>query len=251
MKNKTFTRMAALLVAFSAINPAAHALGTDEARHERTSQVTSSEYETLTQIFGHKPSKEEVKEYIEIFGEVPSKRDIEAYLHSNDKDGAKASTRLKPTSLNFKDFTEVDALIDQAGPTPHYRSRGAEWLNPNLGGAGWGNPNSGGSWATPNLRFTQAFVYGKWINRRGVVSLSLMPRRSGIGNEGKIRTWNLVYNRFHRNSNWTGKGKRKASKVNESMKKQYLCHFKYGMLKTPWNLEPHKRAEDVSFITCN
>ena len=37
------------------------------------------------------------------------------------------------------------------------------------------------------------------------------------------------------------------------MKKKTIgfCHFQYGMIKTPWNLELHKLASDVSTITCN
>ncbi|MBD3689126.1 DUF2599 domain-containing protein [Nanchangia anserum] len=96
--------------------------------------------------------------------------------------------------------------------------------------------------------FGTYFQYGKWINRGGVVSLSLMPKSGGIGNYGSVQTWNAVYQKFHLASQWT---RHRATGVDASMKKQYLCHFKYGMLKTPWNLEPHKKAADVSSINCN
>lgn len=35
----------------------------------------------------------------------------------------------------------------------------------------------------------------------------------------------------------------------ESLKKQFFCHVRYGSLKTPWNIEPWKK--NTNFITCN
>lgn len=92
------------------------------------------------------------------------------------------------------------------------------------------------------------FQSAGWIERDGVWSLSLMPRAGGIGNEGADRTWQPVYNRFSRTVPWALYPR---TQVDQSMKKQYDCHFQYGMIKTPWNLEPHKLASDVSTITCN
>ena len=39
--------------------------------------------------------------------------------------------------------------------------------------------------------------------------------------------------------------------VDSSMNRQFACHVVYGALKTPWNLEPHKRVEDLNPFTCN
>lgn len=100
----------------------------------------------------------------------------------------------------------------------------------------------------PMAAFSDFFTSGSWINRSGEWSLSLMPRSPGIGNQGLDRTWETVYNRFNTSSHWVPY---KPQGANESMRKQYACHYWYGMIKTPWNLEPHKRPGDVSSITCN
>lgn len=96
--------------------------------------------------------------------------------------------------------------------------------------------------------FYTYFRSGSWIKRNGIWSLSVMPRSGGIGNYGVSRTWSPVYAKFNGSSQWV---KYKSRGANASMYKQYKCHFKYGMLKTPWNLEPHKRTSEVSWLTCN
>lgn len=73
-----------------------------------------------------------------------------------------------------------------------------------------------------------------------MVSLSLMPRDGGIGNESQSGTWDTVKGRYGSSVKWKNTAK---------MKEQYDCHFKYGMIKTPWNLEPSRTS--VNFITCN
>ncbi|MCT9819294.1 DUF2599 domain-containing protein [Microbacterium sp. W1N] len=95
--------------------------------------------------------------------------------------------------------------------------------------------------------FSSFFQSGAWITRDGMLSLSLMPRAGGIGNEGGTRTWTTVYNTFSGSPNWWNH----SHNVTASMSKQYNCHFRFGMVKTPWNLEPAKIAENVSTITCN
>ncbi|MDO5093225.1 MAG: DUF2599 domain-containing protein [Propionibacteriaceae bacterium] len=92
------------------------------------------------------------------------------------------------------------------------------------------------------------FKSTKWINRSGVWSLSLMPRDGGIGNEGVSRTWNYVYAKHNTDRHWSHY---KSQGADKSMRWQYECHFWYGMIKTPWNLEPSKKYEDLNSITCN
>ncbi|MEH3088277.1 MAG: DUF2599 domain-containing protein [Microbacterium arborescens] len=88
--------------------------------------------------------------------------------------------------------------------------------------------------------FQTYFKAGQWITRDGVVSLSLMPRDGGIGNESREGTWTMVKNVFSSSPKW---------KNTAMMTEQYNCHFKYGMLKTPWNLEPHRTS--INHVTCN
>lgn len=90
------------------------------------------------------------------------------------------------------------------------------------------------------VTFSSFFKSGSWITRDGLISLSLMPRDGGIGNEGADRTWNTVKTRFSSSSNW---------KNTSVMQQQYNCHFWYGMIKTPWNLEPSRTS--INPITCN
>lgn len=59
--------------------------------------------------------------------------------------------------------------------------------------------------------------------------------------------WTYIYNR-HSNSNYW---RRYNHDVDSSMNRQFACHVVYGALKTPWNLEPHKRVEDLNPFTCN
>lgn len=103
-----------------------------------------------------------------------------------------------------------------------------------------GNVSAGGAISTRVVTFSSFFKSGSWITRDGVISLSLMPRDGGIGNEGSDRTWGTVYARFSPSSNW---------KNTSVMRQQYNCHFWYGMIKTPWNLEPSKTS--INPITCN
>lgn len=43
----------------------------------------------------------------------------------------------------------------------------------------------------------------------------------------------------------------KAQLLDQSMRKQFFCHARYGMIKVPWNLEPSRRPNSVNPITCN
>ncbi|WP_406795228.1 DUF2599 domain-containing protein [Bifidobacterium longum] len=81
------------------------------------------------------------------------------------------------------------------------------------------------------------------MNRSGVWSLSIMPRRALLWDTD--RGWGQVYDRFHTSRHWTYY----SAWADASMRKQFNCHAQYGMLKTPYNLEPSR--SDVSPITCN
>lgn len=90
---------------------------------------------------------------------------------------------------------------------------------------------------------TDLFSDGYWMNRSGVWSLSIMPRRALLWDTD--RGWGQVYDRFHTSRHWTYY----SAWADASMRKQFNCHAQYGMLKTPYNLEPSR--SDVSPITCD
>ena len=175
--------------------------------------ISSSDTETLTKIFGHRPSTKEQSDYISTYGKIPSKAEVDAYIKASMADPE------EPDAVHGGN--EYKTHSPEQTTTPYLLSPG---------------------------EFSWFFRYGKWITRKKVVSLSLMPRSGGIGNEGDTRTWNTVYKTFHNHPNWSRYRKNGAD---ESMRKQYMCHFKYGMIKTPWNLEPSRKPSDVSWLTCN
>ncbi|WP_311553268.1 DUF2599 domain-containing protein [Propionimicrobium lymphophilum] len=43
----------------------------------------------------------------------------------------------------------------------------------------------------------------------------------------------------------------KTQLLDQSMRKQFFCHARYGMIKVPWNLEPSRRPNSVNPVTCN
>lgn len=151
-----------------------------------------------------------------IFGHEPSKAEQEAYLNHYGR---------VPTNA------EIAAYLRVAGAESRSLITESE-LAGVAAKAGYGD----------------YFKSGSWIKRSGIWSLSLMPRDGGIGNEGASRTWSSVFNVFNTSQYWVPY---KPQGANESMRKQYDCHFWYGMIKTPWNLEPSKKPADINAITCN
>lgn len=151
----------------------------------------------------------------EIFGYEPSEAEAEQYL---DLYGS------VPTEA------EVAAYLAAEDETAAYVAEEGEIAASSPGGA----------FASRAVGFTTYFKSGVWITRDGVVSLSLMPRDGGIGNESREGTWAHVKNVFSSSSKW---------KNTAMMTEQYNCHFRYGMLKTPWNLEPHRTS--INHVTCN
>lgn len=99
---------------------------------------------------------------------------------------------------------------------------------------------------TRSVWSNQYFSYGKWIGRE-VWSLSLMPRRH-INASQQNASWNTVYARFNNNRHWSYY---KSQGADQSMRKQFFCHARYGMIKVPWNLEPSRRPNSVNPVTCN
>lgn len=184
------TALAALLIL---VMPAPAMASTSES-------LTEEEMATLTQIFGHEPSSQEVADYEEQFAQVPTAAEVDAYLNAAEGEESVTAVPASPTAA-----ARANAVSD----------------------------------------FFQSAGY---IQRDGVWSLSLMPRAGGIGNEGAARTWQPVYNQFSRTVPWSLYPR---TQVDQSMKKQYDCHYKYGMIKTPWNLELHKLASNINSITCN
>lgn len=169
--------------------------------------------DVLTRIMGHTPTPTEIRTYLDEYGRVPTDQEINAYLE------ARPAETSSPEKTGSNSTTPSSSRTSTRGPGP-----------------------------TPNpVSFQTFFKWGKWINRSGVISLSLEPRDGGIGSEGDDRTWGTVWRKFGNDTNW----KKYGSGVYKSMEKQYKCHFKYGMIKHPWNLEPSKKAEDISFWTCN
>ncbi|MFV0502462.1 MAG: DUF2599 domain-containing protein [Lachnospirales bacterium] len=86
-----------------------------------------------------------------------------------------------------------------------------------------------------------------WINRSGVISLSINPKginsvKDAWNNLEKERAWGAIYAAHYRDSKWRN---------TSVMKKQFYCHARlfYSSFKQPWNLEPHKTSIDP--IRCN
>lgn len=91
--------------------------------------------------------------------------------------------------------------------------------------------------ADPVISFKSCFKSGKWITRKGVVSLSLKPnatlRASMITGSSSMRkySWNSVKSKFSSSKKW---------KNTTSMKNQYECHWYFASYKSEFNLEPSR-----------
>lgn len=57
-----------------------------------------------------------------------------------------------------------------------------------------------------------------------------------------------IYKKHSSSRHWSFYNSQGAT---ESMAKQFVCHiYKANIIKTPWNLEPSKRPEEIGF-NCN
>lgn len=151
-----------------------------------------------------------------IFGHEPSEKEIEAYI---------ARFGSIPSD------TEIAAYV---AATEKEEATLANALNPQ-------------PMAHPGEELYYYFSSAKWITRSGVYSLSLMPRNITV-TSSTVLSWHPVYLNFNLTNPWS---RYKAQGADASMRYQYNCHYRYGMIKTPWNLEPHKRLADINSITCN
>ncbi len=177
------------------------------------SYLTTEQAEFYELAFGHTPTFEEHQEYVRVFGKVPSPSDFRAYLASSE--------------------AESRYLEQQRDASSETGERGS--LEPM---AVWSH---------------KFFEYGKWIGR-DVWSLSLMPKQAILGGSAWEKAvnlqegWKAVYKKFKGSRHWT---RYKSQGADESMEKQYYCHGMYGMIKTPWSLEPSRKPADVSSVTCD
>lgn len=95
------------------------------------------------------------------------------------------------------------------------------------------------------------FQWIKWINRGGAWSLSIMPFRSKypLIAANSNAAWSYIYSKHHNSRHWRFYAG--SHDVDTSMRKQFDCHVaKANIWKTPWNLEPSKRPEDIGW-GCN
>lgn len=94
------------------------------------------------------------------------------------------------------------------------------------------------------------FSYGRWIGRE-VWALSLMPSQTvipAVSAKYSGEGWVQIYNRFNGDRHWSFY---KSKGADRSMRKQYLCHVRYGSIKVPWNIEPSKPPSAINDVTCN
>ena len=93
----------------------------------------------------------------------------------------------------------------------------------------------------------------KWINRDGMISLSIKPskdfrnlpvdssKRSALLEE----SWQIILRNYSSDSKW---------KNTTSMKGQYICHASYANSKSAWNIEPDRTEtnfKNISSKLCN
>jgi len=111
----------------------------------------------------------------------------------------------------------------------------------------------------PSLRaikskgFSSYYKSSKWINRSGVVSLSIQPKMNAwtgssyAGNIFKQKDrWDVLVKKHSGSKKW---------KNSASLKAQLNCHADLAKsAKTPWNLEPHRTTTNYAKVlakACN
>lgn len=107
---------------------------------------------------------------------------------------------------------------------------------------------------TGNESFSTLFLSGSFIYRyidrleSYGYSLSLDPDPDGPifaydwTDDDVPNSWDIVVSKFASKPKWNNKNM-------DTMYKQYACHYRYGLLKSPWNLEVD--ATSMNPITCN
>lgn len=89
--------------------------------------------------------------------------------------------------------------------------------------------------------YREYFKSGRWINRE-MWALSLNPKKVPTTSRQKAVAWDSVTYKHSDDRNWNYRN------IN-IMKEQFLCHVRYGLAKTPWNIEPDKTS--INPVTCN
>ena len=93
---------------------------------------------------------------------------------------------------------------------------------------------------TRSSSYNTYFNSTSWINRSGVISLSINFKISGLypsnlpnaNAAAAEKAWKILYNRHKNDSKW---------KNTKSMYVQFICHSSMvGKYKNPWNIEPHR-----------
>lgn len=91
--------------------------------------------------------------------------------------------------------------------------------------------------------YSSYFSSGTWINRDGLISLSMKHKKylfSGSTNDRAMKvgdSWNKLKAKHSGNAKW---------KNTNGMRDQYYCHYgTIGAAKNPWNLEPARK--DVGY----
>ncbi len=86
------------------------------------------------------------------------------------------------------------------------------------------------------------FDSAAWIDRGGVISLSLAPKDNVRGDRSvKNTAWSYVASPTH------GFSSDYRWKNTQVMKWQYDCHFDFARYKESWNLEPDRTADSYIF----
>lgn len=85
------------------------------------------------------------------------------------------------------------------------------------------------------------FSNSKWIDRNGLISLSIYPINLAWPSSQIETAWQFIVSEHNSHRNW---------KNESSLRKQFWCHVNFaGSMKTPWNIEPSKTSTNP--FTCN
>lgn len=104
--------------------------------------------------------------------------------------------------------------------------------------------------AVASKGFSYYYNSSKWINRDGMISLSIDPKAAAwtgssvAGNAFKVKDrFDVLTKKHSGDSQW---------KNPASLKLQLTCHADLAKsVKTPWNIEPHRTTTDVNYMYAN
>ncbi|MGH1839660.1 DUF2599 domain-containing protein [Enterococcus gallinarum] len=106
------------------------------------------------------------------------------------------------------------------------------------------------AYAKGAFSYSHYFNWSKWITRDKKKSLSISPKSSLTGgtsnpNYNAIRasdSWDRIVEKHGKDGNWSN---------TSGMKSQYICHYNWAKLKTPWNIEPWRKGNANAGNLCN